>query len=180
MPLLLANLHSSSMTTAKKFSPLILTSSNTSPDLWSHPTLNLFPIPEIVHPPQQALLYSSPSTFGESYEADDLPRPTSAADLPDLQMWIMNFAVNYLEILVGRRQPAQLHARCHRVIYSDLLRRTGEVKEIGRIRKIHLGEPLDGICESTITVRFGDRLRAIAMRCEGVDGRWLCTALDLI
>lgn len=168
------------MTTAKKFSPLLLTSSNTSSDLWSHPTLDLYPTPTIITPPQEALLYSSPSTFGESFEADDLPRPTSAANLPDIQLWVMNFAVNFLEILAGRRQPAQLHARCHRVIYSELLRRTGKVKEIGRIRKIHINKPLDGICESTITVRFGDRLRALAIRCEGVDGRWLCTALDLI
>jgi hypothetical protein len=48
------------------------------------------------------------------------------------------------------------------------------------VRTIHQSEPLDGICESTITVRFGERLRAIVIRFEGVDGRWLCTELDLI
>jgi hypothetical protein len=56
----------------------------------------------------------------------------------------------------------------------------GSQKEIGRIRKIHLDQPLDGICESTVTVRFGERVRALVIRTEGVDGRWLCTALRLL
>jgi hypothetical protein len=62
----------------------------------------------------------------------------------------------------------------------ELLRNTGSQKEIGRIRNIHQNEPLDGICESTVTVRYGNRLRAIVIRFEGVDGRWLCTALRLL
>ena len=168
------------MTTARRISPLTLISSTTSPDLWSHPTLNLYPIPEKVIPPQRALLYRTPSTFGENFDGDDFPQPTSAAELPDIQRWLMSFTTNFLEIYAGRRQPAQLHARCHRVIYLELLRLTGKSTEIGRIRKIHITEPLDGICESVITIRFGERIRALCIRMEGVDGRWLCTALKLI
>lgn len=168
------------MTTSTQLQRRTLISSTTTPDLWAHPTLDLFTIPAKVFQPQKALLYSFPSTFGESYENDDHPRPTSATELPELNSWIMSFATNFLEILAGRRQPAQLHARCHRVTYCDLLSMAGSTNEVGRIRKIHLTEPLDGICESTITVRFGERVRALAMRCEGVDGRWLCTALKII
>ena len=54
------------------------------------------------------------------------------------------------------------------------------MKEVGKLRTIHQSEPLDGICESTVLVRFGDRLRAVVIRFEGVDGRWLCTALQMI
>jgi len=54
------------------------------------------------------------------------------------------------------------------------------MKEVGKLRTIHQSEPLDGICESVITVRYAERLRAIAVRFEGVDNRWLCTALDLL
>jgi len=46
--------------------------------------------------------------------------------------------------------------------------------------KVLLLEPLDGISESTVTVRYGDRLRVVAIRFEGLDQRWLCTALNLI
>ena len=62
----------------------------------------------------------------------------------------------------------------------ELLRKTGSQSELGRIRNIHQSEPLDGICETTVTVRYGERLRAIVIRFEGVDGRWLCTALRLL
>jgi hypothetical protein len=56
----------------------------------------------------------------------------------------------------------------------------GSLKEIGRVRKSRITQPLDGICEATITIRFGDRLRVVAIRFEGLDGRWLCTYLALI
>jgi hypothetical protein len=39
---------------------------------------------------------------------------------------------------------------------------------------------LDGICEATITIRYEDRLRAMLVRFEGIDKRWLCTALTLL
>lgn len=163
------------MTTAPQLIP-----SNEEPHLWTHPVLNLFPIPRHEIPAQKAKLYISPSTFGESFDHDDQPSPTSASDLPELHAWTMKFAVAVLEIWAGRRQPAQLHSWCHRVIYMELVKNFGKVKAIGRIRSIHQSEPLDGLCESTITVRFGDRLRAMVVRFEGQDGRWLCTALDLI
>ena len=92
----------------------------------------------------------------------------------------MKFIVSVLEIWAGRRQPAQLIRSCHRVIYLELLRKTGSQSEIGKIKSIHQSEPLDGICESTVTVRYGNRLRAIVIRFEGVDGHWLCTALRLL
>ena len=54
------------------------------------------------------------------------------------------------------------------------------MKEVGRLRTIHQSEPLDGICESVVTIRYGKRLRALSVRFEGVDNRWLCTALNLL
>lgn len=157
-----------------------LISSTTPPELWGHPTLDLFDLTVERHVPQQAMLYQSPSLFGEPFEDDDRPQPTSAADLPDIAQWTMSFAINLLEIIAGRRQPTQLATRCHHVIYRQLLAMVGCEKEIGRIRKIHQDQPLDGICESVVTVRFGERVRALVIRTEGVDGRWLCTALRVM
>lgn len=168
------------MTTKIRANALHLISSTTPPELWSHPTLDLFaqPIPAFV--PQEALLFTTPTTFGESFEDDDLPIPTSASDLPDIHQWTMAFATNALEIFAGRRQPAQLATRCHRVTYNALLHQAGRLSEIGRIRKIHQDFPFDGLCESTITVRFGERVRALVIRTEGINGQWLCTALRLL
>lgn len=168
------------MKTIEEPAPIRLISSTTPRDLWSHPTLNLYPDSLEERKPQEALLYSTPTTFGEIFDEDDQPLPTSATELPDIQRWVMNFATNFLEILAGRRTPAQLATRCHRVIFLRLTSMAGTTDEIGRIRKIHQEAPLDGICESVITVRFGERIRALVIRAEGVDGRWLCTSLRLL
>ena len=168
------------MTTQLTTRSLHLISSTTPRELWSHPTLDLFTRPVEEIKPQEALLFTTPTTFDETFEEDDRPIPTSASELPDIHKWTMAFVTNYLEILAGRRQPAQLATRCHRVIYHSLVPQMGMVRTVGRIRKIHQEFPLDGLCESTITVRFGERVRAIAIRTEGINGHWLCTALRLL
>jgi len=166
--------------TTSRVQPIQLISSTEDPALWSHPVLDLFapPAREVVQ--QSAKLYLVPSTFGEELELDEMPTPTSATELPELHAWTMKFIVSVVEIWAGRRQPAQLISWCHRVIYMELLRTSGSQKEIGKIKSIHQSEPLDGICESTALIRYGDRLRAVVIRFEGVDGRWLCTALKML
>jgi hypothetical protein len=166
---------------------LDLVSSNEDPSMWSHPQLDLYSLSELAAnrkneklPEQRATLYLIPSTFGEEFEPGFEPVPTSASELPELHTWTMKFAISVVEIWAGRRQPAQLISKCHRHVYMHLLKQVGSQKEIGRIRSIHQCEPLDGICESTVTVRFGERLRVMVIRFEGVDQRWLCTELQLI
>ncbi len=179
------------MTTQRDYSglkrELRLISSSEDPALWTHPQLDLYSLAELANkkkfeplPVQSARLYLIPSNFGEEYEPGFEPVPTSASELPELHTWTMKFAVSVIEIWAGRRQPAQLISRFHRHTYMELLKQVGSQKEIGRIRTIHQSEPLDGICESTVTVRYGDRLRAMVIRFEGVDKRWLCTELRLI
>lgn len=164
---------------------LRLVSSTEDPAMWSHPVLDLFEKEKNVREVQESVvhqtkLYLVPTTYGEEYDEGDEPVPTSALDLPDIHVWTMKFAVSVVEIWAGRRQPAQLISHCHRFIYMQLLKGVGSQKEIGRIRTIHQNEPLDGICESTVTVRYGERLRAIVIRFEGVNQKWLCTELKLI
>jgi hypothetical protein len=147
--------------------------------IWGHPILDLFE-PPASSVPQRARLYSVPSLFGEIYENDDAPQPTSASELPGLHRWITTFAISTIEVWAGRRQPAQLLQRCHRVVFNELLRKVGSVKTIGKIKSIHISEQLDGICEAVVIIDFPQRIQALSIRCEGVDGRWLCTALKLL
>jgi len=161
------------------FTELISVSSDPDED-FLHPVLEMFrPAPqlEIVKKPR---LYLVPSTFGEEFDAEFAPQPTSAATLPEITPLIHRFIHNVLEIWAGRRSSQQLQLMCHYSIYSQLQHATGSLKEVGRVRKIRITEPLDGICEATVTVRFGDRLRVVAIRFEGLDGRWLCTCLTLL
>jgi hypothetical protein len=147
--------------------------------IWGHPILDLFE-PPAISTPQRARLYSLPSLFGELYEDDDVPQPTSASELPGLHRWITTFAISTIEVWAGRRQPAQLLQRCHRVVFNELLRKVGSIKTIGKIKSIHISEPLDGICEAVVIIDFSQRFQALSIRCEGVDGRWLCTSLKLL
>ena len=47
----------------------------------------------------------------------------------------------------------------------------------GRVRSVHMSEPRDGVVEVCAIVQREARATAIALRLDGVDGRWQCTAL---
>jgi Family of unknown function (DUF6459) len=47
------------------------------------------------------------------------------------------------------------------------------------VRSVHVSEPVDGIAEVCAIVQQGPRCRTIALRLEGIDGRWQCTALQI-
>ena len=145
-----------------------------------HPVLEIFRPAPVAIEVKKPRLYLVPSTFGEEFDAEFAPQPTSASDLPDINPLILQFIYNTLEIWAGKRSPQQLQHLCHYTVFSEIQKMTGSLKEIGRVRKTRITEPLDGVCEATVTVRFGDRLRVIAIRFEGLDGRWLCTCLTLI
>jgi hypothetical protein len=158
----------------------LLSASSDQSELWSHPMLDLYNHNTQKCLTQSPLLYSTPSNFGEDYDPEFAPQPTSASGLPELRIWTLRFATSVLEILAAKRQPAQLARWCHHTIYSQLTANVGSLQNVGRIRKLHQCQPLDGICESALTVRFDDRIRSLAIRFEGVDHRWLCTSLTLL
>jgi hypothetical protein len=173
-------------TTADKEELLVIDSyrideyTNMTDEDWLHPLLEIFkPIPPVKDETPRKL-YLVPTQYEGEFDSDFAPTPTSASELPELQGWTERFAHNLVEIWAGRRSANQLEGQCHFTIYSELVRKSGSQKIVGRIRKIHIQEPLDGICEATVTVRFEDRLRSIILRFEGLDRRWLCTALTLL
>jgi len=147
---------------------------------WQHLVLEMFRPEFPASPLKKSRLYLAPSTFGEDFDPEFAPEPTSAEDLPDITELMSQFMHNVLEIWAGRRSASQVQAMCHHLIFAEIQRTAGQQKVLGRIRKIKLTQPLDGICESAITVRYGDRLRVVAIRFEGLDKRWLCTALTLL
>lgn len=145
-----------------------------------HPVLEIFKPEPVIHENKKPRLYLVPSTFGEEFDAEFTPQPTSAIELPKIEPLIQKFIYNAVEIWSGRRSPQQLQQLCHYTVFGELQRKAGSIKELGRVRKTRITEPLDGVCEATVTIRFGDRLRVVAIRFEGLDGRWLCTCLTLI
>jgi len=50
----------------------------------------------------------------------------------------------------------------------------------GDVRSLHVQEREDGVAEVCATVRRGQRMAAVALRLEGLGGRWTCTELSCV
>lgn len=117
------------------------------------------------------------------------PQPTPRVALPDPYSWTGRFVQAVVEVLAGERPVAQLLRWTTDRVYADVTRRAralGRPTPAGRrgrgralVRSVHLCEPRDGVVEAAVHVRHGGRSRAVALRLEGLDGRWRCTALVL-
>lgn len=123
---------------------------------------------------------------GAAFDADDEVDPdfarriTSASELPDPMMWSSRFGQAALEIVAGRRGPGQMIRWTNRTVYAHLSSKTGKLPaKQARLRKIRLCAPADGVIEAAAIAQLDNRIIATAMRFEGLDGRWLCTALIL-
>ncbi len=109
-----------------------------------------------------------------------------------IEGWARRFAQAAVEIVAGDRPASQLVRWTSGEVYADLHRRALLVARAGghqpgvvrvqpvrpRVHSVHPCFVGDGVVETGIHVRYGERSRAIAARFEDVDGRWLCTALD--
>ncbi|MGH3486613.1 MAG: Rv3235 family protein [Actinopolymorphaceae bacterium] len=117
------------------------------------------------------------------------PQPTPRGALPDPTSWCGRFVQALVEVLTGDRPSAQLLRWTNERVYADVVTRVralGGAPLTGRgsrgrvhVRSVHVCEPRDGVAEAAIHVKHGGRSRAVAVRVEGLDGRWRCTALNL-
>lgn len=118
------------------------------------------------------------------------PRRTPRASLPEPQPWASRLVQAIVEVTSGVRPVAQLVRWTTTDVYATLQRRiarnemlnqrTPTGRRVGAIvRSIHVDEPADGVAEVCAVVQHGARCRAIALRLEGFDGRWQCTALQV-
>lgn len=117
---------------------------------------------------------------GEEVDCEYLPKPSPLSELPPLKETISRYVLGIVEIWGGRRQPMQLARSSHRLVFSKILTMAGNQREIPKIRRIYINEPIEGVAETTVTIRINDRVRSLVLRFEGVDKRWLCTELHLL
>ncbi len=106
--------------------------------------------------------------------------------------WARRFAQAVVEIVGGDRPVSQLLRWTDRTVYADLQRRALLVARAGghppgqarvqptrpRVLSVHTGFIGEGVVEASAHIRHGERSRAVAIRFELRDGRWLCTALE--
>ncbi len=123
---------------------------------------------------------SSPGIPPWSSEADIGVQRTPTDHLPDAQRAAQVLARALVEILSGQRPVAQLRVHCAPEIYAGLLERpfTGQ-QALPHVLTVRVCEPADGVAEVSVAFRRAERVRAMAFRIEGVDGRWRITALQV-
>lgn len=119
-------------------------------------------------------------------EVDFGPQPTSTLLLPDVRSWAGRFVQAVVEVLAGDRPVGQLVRWTSTEVYDDLATRVAALsrRQAGAqpravVGSVHVAVPVDGVAEVAALVRRGARSAAVAVRLEGLDGRWQCTALHL-
>lgn len=114
------------------------------------------------------------------------PQPTPTMDLPDPALWAGQALRVVLEVMDGSRPARQLSRWVTRGIHDRAARRGlvarqrgGRGHRVNVVRSVHVCTPTDGVAEVSALVVHNGRHRAVALRMQGVDGRWMITALEL-
>lgn len=112
-------------------------------------------------------------------------QPTSAQRLPEPRRWAARLAQAIMETLHGHRPVQQLLRWTNDAVYTAITGRLAARPRSGlrarpTVRSIRVCTPTDGVAEASVVVQSGNRCRALALRLEGLDGQWRCTALELI
>ncbi len=113
-------------------------------------------------------------------------RPTRRDDLPDPAAWAGHIAQGLVEVMAGARPAPQLLRWTTPEVYAVVARR-GAVSARRQlpttrrtvVRSVRVCEPGDGVAEVAAVVLDGGRVRALAFRLVGLDGRWRVEALQI-
>ena len=119
----------------------------------------------------------------------DPSRQSRIEDLRDTEVrsWAARFAQAVSESVSGLRPTSQLVRWTSHEVFRDLDRRAQLVRRAAgpvrrpvrpQVRSVHVSRPHDAAAEVSVHVRQGHRSRALALRLERRDERWICTALE--
>lgn len=116
-------------------------------------------------------------------------QPTSSEMLPDPSATTSALVQAVVEVLAGVRPASQLVRWMSHDVHGALSSRAALATRLRRgtppttrqavVRGVRVCSPTDGVVEASAVVIDGDRVRAVAVRLEGLDGRWRATALEM-
>jgi hypothetical protein len=120
-------------------------------------------------------------------DEDFARQPTRTSRLPDPAPFVAKLSQAIVEVVSGQRPAPQLIRHTAPTLYSVLARqalvaarrRSPGARRPAVVRRVRLCEPADGVVEACAVVVAHGRVRALALRLEGLDGRWLVTALTI-
>lgn len=120
------------------------------------------------------------------------PQPTSATRLPDPEPLLRSLTQGALEVLGGVREVDQLARWFSEDAFQKLALRANlsararsargvaASRPVFEILSLRHSAPLDGVLEAVVIVAGPGRTRAVAIRLEGLDGRWRATSLAIL
>ena len=131
-------------------------------------------------PPEAQVLRSEPPAQDPWAVATRTP----AEVLPGSRAFAHALVQVVLEVLAGVRPLRQLQRDTTPELYARLQaglpvgpRSCGPRPDGRSVRSLHVQERPEGVAEVCATVDRGGRAVALALRLEGLDGRWRCTDL---
>lgn len=109
---------------------------------------------------------------------------TPSAELPAAGAFARVLLQGLLEVAAGLRPVTQLRRDTTAELYGELSqalaarpRAAGARPDRRAVRSLHVQQRPEGVAEVCATVARGARTIAVALRLEGLDGRWRCTEL---
>lgn len=121
--------------------------------------------------------------FTRDYDDEFDRQPTRSELLPPIEPFVAKISQAIVEVVSAQRPAPQLIRHTSPTVYSVLARRAlvsarrhnPGPRRAAMVRRVRVCEPADGIVEACAVVLWNGRVRALALRLEGLDGRWLVT-----
>jgi hypothetical protein len=123
------------------------------------------------------------------------PQPTPSSELPDPGPFALTLVGGILECVHGLRDPAQFSRWVNEDVFRAVTRHANRIathsSRMGknkqrmtrpqfRLGNVVINNPRDGIVEASIVVHGPARVRAVALRLEGLDHRWQATSFSML
>ena len=131
---------------------------------------------------------------GGRFQEDDFfgHQPSPRSQLPDPEPLLINLTRCVIEVLAGARELDQLARWVSDDVYRHLLKRvvlSARARAVKGQRaqrptipigRVIISEPRDGVVEAVVIVHSRVRVRAVALRLEGLDRRWRASAINVL
>jgi hypothetical protein len=128
----------------------------------------------------------------ERFNDDEFFGVQRTTDLPDPEPLITNLTRCVIEVIAGARDLEQITRWVTDEVFDRLERRVSFANRARRVKgapsqrprfsimSIRAFEPAPGVVEATVIVQMPQRVRALAMRLEGLDRRWRATSISVL
>ena len=119
-------------------------------------------------------------------------QPTGTGALPPVKEFVELFIPQVLETIHGLREVRTFAKHMNQTVFTAIEARAASAKLRSQVAKkpsprpvftlgnVIISEPRDGVCEAAAVVHGPTRVRAVALRLEGLDNRWKATSFRML